>query len=63
MNLREAWDATAHGRAMRRQSGERIEKWVGEKPNLPPGFDRYVRENADTIGLDNIMATDWEPEA
>lgn len=62
MTAREAWNLCEHGKAIVRPTGARLEKWMGDKPGLAPGFDRYVLKNADTIPLDDLSATDWELE-
>lgn len=55
MNLREAWDATEHGKGLLRPNGNRLEKWADD-------LDRYVEKNKSTIPLDDLMAQDWMPE-
>lgn len=59
MRLDEAWDATAHGGSMSRPSGTKVEKWMGDKPNLPSGFTRWLEESVSTITAADLMAGDW----
>lgn len=60
MMLRDAWNKTEHGGKMARPEGLVIEKWIGEKPGLPPSFDRFVKKNLDSIAMEDLMAEDWD---
>lgn len=66
MNMKEAWEATQHGKAFfRMSSGIRIEKWMGEKPGLTSSFDRFLFDSASggSLTANDLVANDWEVEA
>lgn len=60
MNIRDAWNSCNHGGFIVRPIGSRIEKWMGDKPGLPPSFSRWLDENVLIVPIDDIMAGDWE---
>lgn len=62
MTLLEAWAATAHGHAMSRPSGARVEKWISDKPGLSPSFERWIENNVRDIPPEDLVAGDWNPE-
>ena len=59
MNLKDAWNSTAHGKKMMRPSGAVIERWMSDKPGLEPAFDRFMHENIGSIDTDDLLAQDW----
>lgn len=60
MTLLDAWNKCPHGGTVARPSGAFVEKWMGDKPGLPTGFDRWLSENAGLIPATDLMAGDWE---
>jgi hypothetical protein len=63
MRLDEAWAATIHGGSMSRPSGARIEKWMGDKPDLPDSFTRWIEESIGTVAVADLMAGDWDVDS
>ena len=59
MTILDAWSACPHGGVIARPAGLRIEKWMGEKPDLKPSFDRWLDENITLIVAADLMAGDW----
>lgn len=50
MNMKDAWNSVQHGGAIvNLVSGTRIEKWIGDKPNLAPSFDRFIESNVSNL--------------
>lgn len=63
MNMKEAWNSIRHGEAIVNiSSGTRIEKWIGDKPDLAPSFDRFIESNGATIDTDDLVSSDWIAE-
>ena len=62
MNMKQAWQATEHGKAFYRPNGTRVEKWMGDKPGLPSAFDRFLLEGSSGFTSDDLMADDWQVE-
>ena len=60
MRLLDAWNNCQHGGKMIRPNGVIIEKWLGDKPGLPSGFERFLKKNIDTIPMEDLMAEDWD---
>ena len=61
MTMLDAWNLCIHGGSIQRMSnGVTIEKWIGEKPNLAPSFERFIEENVTLIKAVDLMAGDWE---
>ena len=64
MNMKEAWNTIAHGEAIiNTASGTRIEKWIGDKPDLSPSFDRFIESNLMQIHSSDLVSDKWEKES
>ena len=59
MTILDAWNTCKHGGRISRPSGVFIDKWMGEKPELKPSFDRWLDENINIIPAADIVAGDW----
>lgn len=62
VNILQAYDAAPHGGAIVRPNGARIEKWMSDKPGLPPATLRFIQQNDDSFDLDTVAAEDWTVE-
>ena len=61
MNMKEAWNSILHGEAIiNTVSGTRIEKWIGEKPDMPPSFDRFIESNLMQLHSSDLVSDKWE---
>lgn len=56
----EAYRAAPHGGAIERASGTRLEKWMADKPGLPPAEVRFVQQNMTKLDPEDMAAADWE---
>lgn len=60
MNMKEAWNSVKHGETIvNTVSLTKIEKWIGDKPDLPPSFDRFIESNITNISTDDLVSADW----
>lgn len=60
MNMKEAWNSVKHGESIiNNKSGLIIGKWIGDKPNLPSSFDRFIESNISNINTDDLVSSDW----
>lgn len=61
MNMKDAWNSIAHGEyIINTVSGTRIEKWIGEKPDLAPSFDRFIESNLMQLHSSDLVSDKWE---
>lgn len=60
MNMKDAWNSIKHGENITNpKTGTVIGKWIGEKPELPSGFDRFIEGNISNINTDDLVSSDW----
>lgn len=59
MTILDAWNLCEHGGSISRPSGAKVEKWMGEKPDMKPSFDRWIDENISLIAASDLVAGDW----
>ena len=63
MNMKDAWNSIKHGEAIvSLESGTRVEKWIGDKPDLLPSFDRFIESNVGSLTTNDLVSGEWVKE-
>jgi hypothetical protein len=61
--MKQAWNLAPHGSAIiNADSGQRFDKWIGDKPDMAPSFDRFIESNVLQINSDDLVSDKWEIE-
>ena len=56
MNMKDAWNSIKHGKSIiNLDSGTKIEKWIGDKPDLPSSFDRFIESNISNLSTNDLV--------
>ena len=60
MNMKDAWNSIKHGKSIiNLDSGTKIEKWIGDKPDLPSSFDRFIESNISNLSTNDLVSSNW----